>query len=152
MKFIADAMLGRLAKWLRMLGFDTIYIKDIRDKELVRIARLEGRTLLTRDTRLVKDHHLKNYTLLHSDDLSEQIEELNKTCQLEAISHQLKSRCANCNGVIREVPKETIVNEVPDYISLHFTSFQQCTKCGNVYWEGSHKADFNRKVNKLLRH
>ncbi len=147
LRFIADAMLGRLAKWLRLIGFDTIYIRDISDTELVRIARLEDRILLTRDTHLIRKYQLKDYFLLKSDNIYKQIHELKVRYNLLP---ENESRCTKCNGILKKISKEKAINRVPDYVYLNFNLFWQCRDCGSIYWEGSHMKNFDRSINQLF--
>ncbi len=142
-------MLGRLAKWLRMLGFDAVYVRDINDRELVRRARSEQRILLTRDTRLIQDFHLTKYLLIRSNDIHEQIREVHHRYNLRSGG---RSRCVSCNGQLDEMSKEMAMDKVPDFVYLHCPSFSRCRSCGTIYWEGTHKTRFTREVEKLLVH
>lgn len=136
-KFVADAMLGRLARWLRILGFDVLYVPDIEDRELVRIAREQERTILTRDSHFLSRKGLKGLIFITSDDARSQLR--------EAVEHMGMhdavplSRCPVCNGALEVVDrKETVRESVPDHVFHVFSDFIKCTKCGKVYWEGSH--------------
>ncbi|MEJ2696293.1 MAG: Mut7-C RNAse domain-containing protein [Candidatus Sulfobium sp.] len=148
MKFIADAMLGRLAKWMRIFGCDVVYHPDIDDRQLVRISREQERTLLTRDTLLLKRRGLNNPVFIRSDDVRQQILE---------IRHMLKScaelplgRCAVCNGPLEGVPrKEEIRAAVPDYVYLSHDRFARCSGCGKVYWEGTHYGEIRKRVREI---
>lgn len=147
--FIADAMLGRLARWLRFLGFDTAYFPGISDRSLIRIAREQDRTILTRDTRLVKMKGLKNYLLIVSDDPFQQLMETINGCKLRQF--QLLSRCVSCNGKLEKIMDKAVVKDaVPEYVFLHYGLFQQCTDCGKIYWEGSHPKKFREDVRGIL--
>ena len=149
-KFIADAMLGRLARWLRFLGFDTAYIPGISDNCLIRMAREEDRTILTRDTRLVKIKALGNHLLISSDDPFQQLLETISSCKLEQF--QLLSRCVACNGKLGGIrEKSEVKDSVPEYVFLHYNVFWKCTDCGKVYWEGSHPKKFKEDVQGILR-
>ncbi|MBI5741527.1 MAG: Mut7-C RNAse domain-containing protein [Nitrospirae bacterium] len=159
MKFIADAMLGRLARWLRLLGFDTLYFPDIEDHRLLRIAREEDRTILTRDTRLVKVRGLKNFLLLHDNDPFEQLTRVLKAFSLyppeQADSGKegrprLYSRCSLCNTLLEDVPKEQAKPSVPEYVYQTAGGFKQCPQCGKFYWKGTHPALLKKKLNEIL--
>lgn len=149
--FIVDSMLGTLAKWLRILGFDTLYFRAIDDNELIRISRQQQRILLTKDNQLAKKR-IDKYILISSDKLFDQLKEV-----LSIISHQKKlslnlfSRCIKCNSELAEVDKKMIFNEVPEFVYRKYESFFRCTNCGNVYWEGTHKDMIDKTIKELLK-
>ena len=148
MKFIADAMLGRLARWLRFLGFDTLYYPDIQDSRLIKIALEEDRCILTRDTRLVQVRGLKDYLLLHANSTFQQLIEVSETLHLK--QHRLPGRCVACNGLLTTVQdKNQVRNSVPEYVFLSFDIFSICGDCGRVYWEGSHSRQFREMLDKI---
>ena len=157
MKFIADSMLGRLARWLRLVGYDTLYYPDIEDSLLLRIAREENRTLLTRDTRLVKVRGLKNYLLLKENDPFEQLKNVILTFNLFPHSTSLKSiiipdlsRCSLCNQVLESVPKEHAKKHVPEYVFQNSGSFKHCKNCGRFYWKGTHHELLLKKLSEIM--
>jgi uncharacterized protein with PIN domain len=149
MKFIADAMLGRLAKWLRILGFDVLYYPDIDDKEIVRIAREQQRTILTRDTHLTKRKGLPGVIFVEKDDVFDQLTFIR--ARLVFSRAAFSGRCAVCNGLIDAVSrKEEVRDLVPDFIYLNSPGFMRCRGCGKVYWEGSHGKGMREKVEEVL--
>jgi hypothetical protein len=149
MKFIADAMLGRLARWLRFLGFDTLYYTGISDSRIIRVAREQDRIILTRDTRLIQVKGLKNYLLLTSNDPFKQLLEVIDSLKLRRFD--LLSRCVKCNGWLAEVfDKVEIRDSVPEFVALHYNNFLKCGDCGKIYWEGSHPKKFKEKVGEIL--
>ena len=149
MKFIADAMLGRLAKWLRILGFDVLYYPDIDDREIVRIAREQERTILTRDTQLIKRRGLPGVIFIDKDDVVDQLILIRTRLGFSQVV--FSGRCAICNGLIDEVPqKEEVRDLVPDFIYLNSPVFMRCSDCGRVYWEGSHGKGMREKVKGVL--
>lgn len=149
MKFIADAMLGRLAKWLRILGFDVLYYPDIDDREVVRIAREQERTILTRDTQLSNRKGLPGVVFIEQDDVFDQLALI--MTRLDFNQTVFSSRCVVCNGVLDEVSLKKEVRElVPDFIYLNFSVFLRCRDCGKVYWEGSHHKGIRDKVKGVL--
>jgi len=150
MKFIADAMLGRLARWLRFLGFDTLYSPDITDSKLIMLAREQDRFILTRDTRLIKVRGLKDYLLIKANNSFSQLLEVIDALKLKQF-HPL-SRCVKCNGQLSGIlDKAEIKDLVPEYIFLNFSVFLRCRDCGKVYWEGTHPRRFKEKLGEILK-
>ena len=133
--FAADVMLGRTARWLRLLGCDTFYRPSIGNDELLFKSLLEGRILLTRDTNLARRAGAAAY-LVRSNDLWGQLREI---CAQFGLAHVLTlERCSVCNGELTEVEKDSIAGTVPAYTFLTHDKFFQCANCGKVFWEGSH--------------
>jgi len=150
MKFIADAMLGRLARWLRFLGFDTLYYPGISDSRLIRIAREHYRIILTRDTRLIKVKGLKDYVLISSSDSFKQLLEVIEALKIKEFA--LFSRCVKCNGrLVRVMDKPEIKDSVPEFVFLHFNVFKKCSDCGRIYWEGSHPKKFKERIGEIIK-
>ncbi|MEW6110142.1 MAG: Mut7-C RNAse domain-containing protein [Nitrospirota bacterium] len=149
MKFIADAMLGRLAKWLRLLGFDVLYYPDIDDRMLIRIAREQDRTVLTRDTRLLRNKGIRDYIFIKSDNIFEQLSEMK--IRLDFAHSELFGRCIVCNGILSDVSgKEDIREYVPDFIYHNHNDFIKCINCGKVYWKGTHHRNIKEKIIRIL--
>ncbi len=149
-RFISDAMLGSLTKWLRILGFDTLYFKAIDDNEIVKIAKQEQRILLTRDTRLVKRKKIDCYILINSNDISGQLREVLLWIKDRGSKVKDNPRCAECNGELSTADKESVANDVPEHVFLNFDSFFRCRSCGKVYWEGSHRKSIDEKIQNIL--
>ena len=144
MKFIADAMLGRLARWLRLLGFDTLYYPDISDSNLLKTARQQERFILTRDTHFQGFKNLKDFLLINSNNTLEQLLEVKKTLDLKIVD---AGRCVKCNGMlIGGIEKDSVRGLVPEHIYVQYNRFSRCKDCGNIYWEGSHMKRFREKV------
>ena len=147
-RFIADAMLGRLARWLRLLGFDTLYEPDIRDGDLLKTALREGRCILTRDTHFLRMKALKNLLFIRSENPVEQIVEVMRTFPDQA---GRPGRCARCNGPLRVVgEKATVRDAVPEYVFLSVGEFFRCVSCGRIYWEGTHLKRFREMLGDVL--
>jgi len=149
-QFIADAMLGRLARWLRFLGFDTLYYPGISDTELIRIGREKNRFILTRDTRLVQRKGLENILLIHANDCLHQLVEVVTSLKLKHFN--TLSRCVRCNGqLIRIQDREKVRDMVPEYVFLSRDTFFKCTDCDRIYWEGSHPKHFRENLHHILK-
>jgi uncharacterized protein with PIN domain len=139
-KFITDGMLGKLTRWLRILGHDVEYTGSMDDKELIQKAKKEDRVLLTRDVELYKQAVTKGTEAFL-------IEDPNQTANLASLAKRFKlrlevnvkiSRCPKCNGTIRTVSKTEIVDKIPATTSSNYNNFWQCEQCGQVYWRGAH--------------
>lgn len=152
MKFIADSMLGRLAKWLRILGYDTLYHPAVEDSVLLRIAREEGRTILTRDTRLIRTRGLKNFIFIHNDYPEEQLKQLFKEGVIKEslLSTTLLSRCVHCNTVLYSFPSEKAEGSVPDFVLWKSEAVKRCPSCGKIYWKGTHPEKIKDSLMKLI--
>ena len=149
-RFIADAMLGRLARWLRFLGFDTLYYPDISDSRLIRIAREQDRLILTRDTRLIKAKAARDYLLINANDSLSQLIEVIKSLDLKEFTPP--GRCVKCNGHLTEIADKTEAKDsVPEYVFLKFNTFLRCDNCGKIYWEGTHPQKFREKLGSIIR-
>jgi len=135
MKLLLDGMLGRLAKWLRLLGYDTAYFPDLDDNELVRLARAQGRVLLTRDRELTRRRGL-NCLLVESDRLEEQIQQVISELDLE--TERPFSRCPVCNTPLQKVEKSLVKERVPPYVFRTQENFSLCPECNRIYWQGTH--------------
>ena len=135
MKLIADGMLGRLARWLRILGYDTLYAPAWEDNELVRRARAEGRLLLTRDTALAQRRGIQSL-LVEAQTLPAQLREVVDKLGLQAES--LFSRCSLCNLPLEGISKDAAQSRVPPYVFATQEHFHRCPGCGRIYWRGTH--------------
>ncbi|MGD9029313.1 MAG: Mut7-C RNAse domain-containing protein [Anaerolineae bacterium] len=135
LRLLADCMLGRLAKWLRLLGYDTAYENDATDHELARRARAEGRLLLTRDRELAARRGLGTL-LIQSEQLAHQVQQVEDA--LGPPAEPALSRCSVCNVVLEEMEREEAADRVPRYVLETQTEFRHCPSCGRVYWSGTH--------------
>lgn len=146
MKFIADGMLGRLATWLRLLGYDTLYLPRADDPELARVARAQDRVLLTRDVELTRRRGVR-HLLIASEKVSEQVEQVFRAFDLSV--RAAFSRCAECNQRLEIVSKESVREQVPPYVFSTQERFQRCVNCGRVYWRGTHWARMVARIEDL---
>jgi len=135
LRFIVDGMLGRLAKWLRILGYDTLYDPRLDDPQLVRIARAEGRILLTRDHELTRRKNLQ-VILIESEVLEEQLDQLHEQLGIDA--QNPFQRCPVCNAPLEPVPKDWAWGQVPPYVFVTQAEFRLCPECNRFYWRGTH--------------
>jgi uncharacterized protein with PIN domain len=147
MKFLADTMLGRLAKWLRLLGYDTAYHPEMDDSGLARIARAEDRVLLTRDVELTRRRRLR-CELIESDKVAAQCEQVFQRFGLHA--REAFSRCAECNVPLDDVSKDSVRADVPPYVFQTQTRFRGCPRCRRVYWRGTHWAHMIARMEDLV--
>lgn len=148
--FVVDVNLGKLAKHLRLAGFDTAYQNDATDDELIQQMEEEQRILLTRNRKILMRNAIKIGYLPRSDDPSEQLEEVFKRFNLfDEI--QPYSRCVNCNGVLENVSKESVMDQLEPLTKKYFEEFSQCPECGQVYWKGSHRNRLDSRIERLLK-
>jgi uncharacterized protein with PIN domain len=137
MKFIADVMLGRLAKWMRLLGFDVLYDRTMNDNEIIRVSLTQGRMILTRDTGLVARPLASNHVFIESDNVRQQLEQVLTTLHITSMPGPL-TRCSVCNTLLSPVAKQDVRDLVPPYVYDKSESFLRCEKCGKIYWKGTH--------------
>ncbi|MEN6561545.1 MAG: Mut7-C RNAse domain-containing protein [Acidobacteriota bacterium] len=149
MTFVADCMLGRLAKWLRILGFDVAYFSRAEDRDLAALARREGRVLLTRDTGLIERTAKRpNRLFVRSDDWEDQVVQvLDEFGLWDAV--RPNTRCIACNLPLRPLSRERARNLVTPFVTEHAASFAICPGCQRVFWQGTHYGDMERKIAKL---
>jgi len=150
-RFIADMMLGRLARWLRLYGYDTLYgIED--DDEILRVARAENRVLLTRDSGLAERARKLGIgaILLNSNSLEGQIEELRHFGLEFRELFPASARCPKCNGQISPVKKEEVKDRVPESVYERYDEFYVCENCGQIYWPGRQWREM-LKIDRKLR-
>ena len=142
-KFLVDAMLGRLAKWLRLMGYDTLYEAAADDHDLVRLARAEGRILLTRDRELAKRRGLTSL-LIESDRFDEQLAQLLRDPQLNGQASA--PRCARCNTLLEALDRKEAKGRVPSYVFSRYEKFTLCPQCDRVYWQGTHWQRMRQRI------
>jgi len=140
LKFVADGMLGKLARWLRMLGHDVKYSTELDDRKLVTVAKKEKRTLLTRDLELYQQATAKGIDsfYLEGETEEERLAELAKRFSIELAIDMAKSRCPKCNARVGRIAKEEVGKRVETNTLEHYESFWECRKCGQIYWQGAH--------------
>ena len=149
MSFIADCMLGKLARWLRAIGFDVQYSSKAGDDELLNIARREGRTLLTRDTRLLERAKAVPSLLITSEKWDEQVIQVLTEFDLKDEVRPF-SRCLDCNRRLKPLTKDEAKNLVAPFVFEHARAFALCLDCGRVFWTGTHFDDMRSKIDAIL--
>jgi uncharacterized protein with PIN domain len=148
--FILDTQLGRLAKTLRMLGFDTLYRNDYTREDIIALSKKERRIILTRDISLLKNKTVTHGFWIRSLNPGEQIREVIQRFDLYNRIRPFQ-RCLECNGIVSQIEKERIVKKVPPRAVLHFDNFYQCADCEKIYWKGSHYQKMKESISELIR-
>lgn len=136
-RFILDNHLGRLAAYLRMLGFDTAYHNNLDDDALARIADQEDRILLTRDRRLLMRKIVRQGYCPRSLDSYQQAVEVLRRFDLARQANPFR-RCLRCNNLLAPVQKEAVLDQLQPLTRRYYEEFHRCLACGQVYWKGSH--------------
>ena len=149
MRFITDGMLGKLTRWLRMLGQDVKYLKSLEDEELIKIAKAESRIILTRDFKLYQQAMTQGSTafLVEGSTEAEKLANLAKRFNISLEFDVTVSRCPKCNSRIKSASKEEVISKIPEATSSYYDEFWKCSGCGQVYWRGSHW----KRIEKTLR-
>jgi uncharacterized protein with PIN domain len=148
-RFVADRMLGKLAKWLRVLGYDVVYLKEAAQREILENLQA-GRTLLTRNRRAQSWQGKGRVFLVKDNDPKIQLREVVKGLRLVEADGAIFSRCLNCNRPLDAVMREEVREEVPDYIYQRQKEFHRCIDCGKVYWHGSHAVRMRQQLREIL--
>lgn len=135
-RFIADTMLGKLARWLSHLGYDIIYKPCDRDADLLKEAAATERTILTRDTRLVEEKPARAH-LIHSTLLWEQLKEMLDAFPID-VKKTLFTRCSRCNTPVKRIEKSEVKDRLPPLVHQTQETIYQCPGCGHLYWPATH--------------
>ena len=149
MKFIADRMLGKLAKELRMLGYDVVYYRGENAYPLIKLAREEGRVILTRSTRFAPKRPEDRIVRIMEDRPSLQLRELIERKIITLLEEPPFSRCLVCNTLLHEILREEAEGMVPDFIFYQQRKFFRCPQCSRVYWQGSHQDHMKKRIERL---
>jgi uncharacterized protein with PIN domain/sulfur carrier protein ThiS len=144
-KFILDVHLGRLAKYLRVMGFDTLYRNDYTDNEIVDISLKEGRIILTRDKGLLMRNAVQRGYWVRNTSVRAQASEVIRRFNFFSLISPFK-RCIECNGLIEPVSKESVMDLLQPGTRKYFNDFFRCTGCMKVYWKGSHYGRMNEFI------
>ena len=143
-KFVADCMLGRLAKWLRALGYDTHYQRYYRPGDIENLVK-EGRLFLSRHRG--KTDHYTHAVFIHANGVSDQIAELKKKAHLTSVRLTWFSRCLVCNVLLTDAQIDSARENVPEYVFYeNMAGIRLCPLCGRYYWPGSHRKSMIRQL------
>ena len=151
-KFLVDAMLGNLAKKLRLFGFDAKFCLDRGDNDLLKILRSENRILITRDKELAEKSNKQNLQVIYlmTNNEDEQLLQIKKQIQLENFDISVnRTRCTLCNGELCHVEKNEIKNKIPYNVTQKTNDFWKCSSCKKIYWEGTHIKHLQSFVSRL---
>jgi len=150
--FIVDSNAGKLARWLRMMGYDTLFFSDIEDGHLVDMAMKEGRVVVTRDTQIAKRRVAANGSLRvilsRDDDPKQQLMQVLKDLNLDCRQMQF-TRCLECNRRLVSRSKEEVKDLVPPYVFRTQTQYMQCPFCKRIYWQGTHWQRMKRDLEEI---
>jgi len=150
LKFIADGMLGKLTRWLRMLGYDVKYSNNLDDAQLIMIAKKERRILLTRDLELYQQATAKGVNAFYLDGKTEaeKLASLAQRFNIKLDMDMATSRCPKCNTRVKQISKEKVANKVEESTFSYYNEFWECPKCGQIYWQGAHWTKIRKTLEK----
>lgn len=149
-RFIADDQLGKLARWMRIIGLDTLYSQEIEDRELIRAAVEEGRILLTRDTRIAAEPGEAKCLFIESDNWIEQLRQILSAYHLKVSPEKLFTRCLLCNSPLSPIGKDDVRERVPPFVFRTQEEFVRCPICDKIYWQGTHVNHVLEKLKPLM--
>lgn len=149
-RFVVDSNLGRLARYLRLLGFDCLYRNDYRDAEVAEISRQQRRIVLTRDRRLLQQRVIEHGLFVRSTRPEQQVREVLQRLDLYRLVRPF-TRCSHCNGLLVPVSKESVDALLEPRTRQYYEVFRQCPDCGRVYWQGSHYARTLELIGKFMQ-
>jgi uncharacterized protein with PIN domain len=150
MKFLLTKELGRLATWLRILGFDAVYLKESNIGSLMIQALRDGRIILTRNQRLPQSRGVK-ITLIKNEKIKAQVSEVLKTLKIKPDPGSMFTRCIICNEELAEIKKEKAEDRVPEYVFKAQSNFLSCPKCKRIYWQGTHWGNVVKTLEEITR-
>lgn len=136
-RFVADKMLGRLTRWLRILGCDVLYGPNFSGRGLLEAARRDRRVALTRDKRLVRDPEMPPHLLIEADGFRDQLRQVVSAFAIDPTAH-LFERCVECNSALDEVEPQAAEGKVPDFVYASQKSYRRCPRCRHLYWQATH--------------
>jgi len=149
-RFIVDVNLGRLARYLRLLGFDCLYSNDLDDAGVARISVAESRIVLTRDRALLRQRIITHGYFVRADQPRTQVREVLARLDLHRLVRPF-TRCTRCNGRLEAVDRQAVLEQLQPRTRLYYREFRRCSGCGQVYWKGSHFTRAERLVEDICR-
>lgn len=149
-KFIADVHLGKLARYLRLCGFDTYYRSDLDDNEIIDISNSEKRAILTRDRIMLKNRKVTHGYWIRSEDPHEQLMEVFQRFDLKK-PMAFFTRCLECNGILRDIDKKEILNHLLPLTRRYYRKFRICNDCNRIYWNGSHYRNMKDEIKRMVK-
>ena len=147
-KFVVDEHLGKLARYLRMLGFDSFYKNNYNRNELVEISLNEKRTILTKDKNVLKRSDVTHGYFVRNANVKNQVKEIIKRFDLQKEINEF-TRCLECNSLLQTVKKETIVDRIPPKVAEWLDTFLSCSNCNKIYWRGTHHQKMNSFIQSM---
>ena len=148
MKFLLTKELGRLVRWLRILGFDTEYFKQGNTGSLIIEALRSGRIIITRNHRLPRSGGIQ-ITVIEAEKIKEQVSEVFKALKINLSPDMMFTRCILCNEKLKEIEKEKVKDKVPEYVFKTQEDFITCPKCKRIYWQGTHWGDVTKTLKEI---
>jgi len=148
MKFLITRELGRLAKWLRILGFDAEYFSEDNMSSLIIKALRDERIILTRNQRLPQARGLK-IVLIKNEKMKKQVAEVLKTLEIKPDPQMMFSRCILCNAKLEDIAKEKVKDKVPEYVFKTQEDFITCPECKRIYWQGTHWGNVSQIIEEI---
>jgi uncharacterized protein with PIN domain len=149
LRFVADVHLGKLARYLRLFGFDTLYYNDFNARGLIEVSCRQARVLLTRSSRLLKHQDITRAILVRDADPGIQLKSIFQRLDLYAEARPF-SRCLCCNGLIETIPNQKVAHRLPSRIRAGNQAFFSCSSCNRVYWKGTHFKQISRLIEEML--
>jgi hypothetical protein len=141
-------MLGKLARWLRILGYDTAYLPQLSPEGVMREGRRQRRLILTRDTRLLRRKDAPPFIFVQNDHFREQLHQVVDTLRLDPV-RALFTRCVECNRMLEEVAKDEVRTRVPEYVWQTQNEFRRCPECHRLYWGATHRDHVLQELQRL---
>ncbi len=148
-KFLVTKELGKLAKWLRILGFDTSYSISSQKSRIIISSLREGRIILTKNKRIGSRVGVC-FVLIKNDFIKEQLQQIIRELKLIVDKDRFFSRCVLCNQALIAIDKQNVKSKVPEYVYNTQTVFSECVKCGRVYWKGTHWGNAEEILSEVL--
>ena len=143
-RFVCDSMLGKLARYLRMVGLDCLYRRDWNSQELIQISKREKRIVLTRNKTLIARKDLRNYYFIDQDQPQEQLKNIIAAFSLHRF--EPGRLCPICNEVLIDAPANEVKKRVWPFVKKKYRDFKMCVNCNRIYWSGSHIKSFLREL------